>query len=260
MRAMILAAGRGERMRPLTDRTPKPLLRVGGRALIEHHLLSLRNAGFGQVVINNAHLGHQIRGFIGDGSQWGLQVTHSCEPPGALETGGGIAKALPLLGTEPFLVISGDVWCEYDLTHLPKVGGQLAHLILVSNPAHHPSGDFCLQGSIVSLHGENRLTYSGIAVLHPDLFSDCPKGAFPLSMLLRKAIGLGAVSGEHFRGGWADVGTPDRLRALDQMLQGRVSVYEPNSGAVSASENKNFCDTEGRAGRHNGKIRESGEN
>jgi MurNAc alpha-1-phosphate uridylyltransferase len=256
---MILAAGRGERMRPLTDKTPKPLLRVDGRALIEHHLLSLRRAGFGEVVINNAHLGDQIRIFVGDGSKWGLQVTHSCEPPGALETGGGIAKALPLLGAEPFLVISGDVWCEYPLNKLPAASNALAHLILVSNPPHHLRGDFCLRDTVVTLHGENRLTYSGIAVLHPRLFEDCPDGAFPLSLLLRKAISLGAVSGEHFRGNWTDVGTPDRLRALERTLQDRVSVNRPTSGTVSAAENKKFGGTNGHADHHNGELPESGE-
>jgi len=220
MRAMILAAGRGERMRPLTDSIPKPLLKVGGQCLIEYHIKHLFMAGLTEIVINHAHLGEQIEQTLGNGQGYGANLRYS--PEGiALETGGGIYKALPLLGKDPFLVINGDVWCDYPLSQLchHSLTG-LAHLILVNNPEHHPKGDFCLiNNNRISQNGTPRLTFSGIGLYHPDLFKDCQAGAFPLAPLLIKAMQAGQVSGEHYQGQWIDVGTPDRLEQLEQMLK-----------------------------------------
>lgn len=228
MRVMILAAGRGERMRPLTDRTPKPLLQAGGRSLLEHHFAAVRAAGLRQVVVNSSHLGEQVRDFVGNGGRWGLQIVHSSEAPPALETGGGIAKALPLLGRNPFLVLNGDIWSDYDLGRLPRLDGGLAHLILVNNPPHHAVGDFGLREHSVTTEGNVKLTYSGIAILHPDLFNGCPRGAFPLAPLLRNAIRAGLVTGEHFKGQWVDVGTPQRLQDLDNILRDRRTTKTPD--------------------------------
>ncbi|APZ41876.1 N-acetylmuramate alpha-1-phosphate uridylyltransferase MurU [Acidihalobacter ferrooxydans] len=215
MRAMILAAGRGERMRPLTDHTPKPLLPVGGRPLIEHHLLRLAAAGYRDIVINLAWLGDQIRATLGNGAHYGLRIHYSQEPDGALETAGGIHHALPLLGAGPFLVVNGDIWCDHPLTpHDP--GGDLAHLVLVDNPPQHPHGDFALHGTRIRPHDDNRLTYSGIGYYRPELFADVPDGPQPLAPLLRHAISADRISGEHHHGLWADVGTPDRLHALNR--------------------------------------------
>ncbi len=217
MKAMILAAGRGERMRPLTDRLPKPLLPAGGRPLIEYHLSALAEAGVGQIVINHAWLGEQIEQALGDGSRWGVTLRYSPEQEG-LETGGGIFNALPLLGEGPFIVVNGDVWCRYPFARLPQEPAGLAHLVLVENPPHHPEGDFVLQGDRVRAEGEPRLTYSGIAVLRPELFSGCSAGRFPLAPLLRRAMEAGRVSGEYYPGEWVDVGTPDRLKRLDEKI------------------------------------------
>ena len=217
MKAMILAAGRGERMRPLTDHTPKPLLKVGGRALIEYHLCNLVQAGISDIVINHAHLGDQIEASLGDGRRFGARIRYSAEHE-ALETGGGIRQALPLLGEAPFIVINGDVWCDYPLTRLPHRPASLAHLVLVDNPPHHRQGDFMLEEGRVVASGEARLTFSGISVLDPALFTDHPVGPFPLAPLLKEAMARGEVSGEHYRGQWWDVGTPERLAALDRLL------------------------------------------
>lgn len=217
MKAMILAAGRGERMRPLTDHTPKPLLRAGDDSLIGHHLRALAASGFSEVVINLAYRGEQIAAALGDGSAWGLRIAYSHEGESALETGGGIHHALPLLGAAPFLLINGDVWTDYPLGAVPTPAG-LAHLVLVDNPPHHPQGDFALHAGQVSDHGEPRLTYSGVAVLRPALFAACTPGAFPLAPLLRRAMAEGQVSGEHYRGAWLDVGTPARLAELEGRL------------------------------------------
>jgi MurNAc alpha-1-phosphate uridylyltransferase len=217
MKAMILAAGRGERMRPLTDRTPKPLLQVAGRALIEYHLYGLAAAGFEEVVINHAHLGQLIEQKLGDGSRYGLRIHYSHEER-ALETGGGIYQALPLLGEQPFLVINGDIWCDYPFAQLMEREVTGAHLVLVDNPPHHPEGDFVLQGGWVMEEGGGKLTFSGIGVYHPGLFASCKGGAFPLAPLLRKAMGNREVSGEHYTGRWTDVGTPQRLEQLELLL------------------------------------------
>ncbi|AGA92355.1 Nucleoside-diphosphate-sugar pyrophosphorylase family protein [Thioflavicoccus mobilis 8321] len=215
---MILAAGRGERMRPLTDYTPKPLLAVGGKPLIEHLIERLVAAGFSELVINHAHLGDQIEAFVGDGARWGVHVRYSCEER-ALETGGGIQRALPLVGPRPFLVVNGDIWTDMDFAPLRRRSPRLAHLILVENPPHHPRGDFALHGARVLDADGPRLTFSGIALYHPDLFADCRPGAFPLAPLLRQAMAEGQVTGERFDGHWFDVGTPERLQVLDQMLK-----------------------------------------
>jgi len=212
---MILAAGRGERMRPLTDRIPKPLLPVAGRPLIQHHIEALAQAGFGELVINHAHLGDQIEQALGDGSRWGMQINYSPEPAGALETGGGIFQALPLLGAAPFVVVNGDIWTDYDFSHLLLPENSLAHLVLVDNPVHNPEGDFSLADGLVSEGPGERLTFSGIGVYHPDLFANCRPGAFPLAPLLKTAMAQGRVSGEYYRGRWVDVGTPERLAEIN---------------------------------------------
>lgn len=216
---MILAAGRGERMRPLTDHTPKPLLPVAGRALIDYHLAALARAGLREVVINHAHLGEQIEAALGQGRRHGLRISYSPEPEGALETGGGILRALSKLGPGPFAVINGDIWTDYDYARLPQTLDGLAHLVLVDNPPQHPDGDFHLHpdGRVREADGE-RLTFSGIGVYHPELFAGCEPGRFPLAPLLRRAISAGRVTGEHYRGDWFDIGTPQRLRDLDRRL------------------------------------------
>lgn len=219
MKAMILAAGKGERMRPLTLHTPKPLVRAAGTPLIEFHLQALLQAGFRELVINHAWLGQQIEDHLGDGARFGLSIRYSPEGE-PLETGGGIFRALPLLGDEPFLVVNGDVWTDFDFSRLRQPLNGLAHLVLVDNPEHHPRGDFRLAGGRVSdaVEGEPSLTYSGIAVLHPRLFEGCQPGAFKLAPLLRQAMAAGQVTGEHFSGRWVDVGTHERLTEVERLL------------------------------------------
>lgn len=219
MKAMILAAGKGERMRPLTLHTPKPLVRAGGVPLIEYHLHALHDAGFHDVVINHAWLGQQIEDHLGDGERFGLRIVYSPEGE-PLETGGGISRALPSLGDEPFVVVNGDIWTDYDFSALRVPLSGLAHLVLIDNPAHHPDGDFSLVDSQVrdSSDADSRLTYSGIAILHPKLFTGCQAGAFKLAPLLRAAMAQGQVSGEHFTGRWVDVGTHERLAHVEQLL------------------------------------------
>jgi MurNAc alpha-1-phosphate uridylyltransferase len=242
MKAMILAAGRGERMRPLTDHTPKPLLEVGGRALIVWHIEKLVAAGITELVINHAHLGAQIESALGDGSRFGARIRYSPETS-ALETAGGIANALPMLcpprpsgeglgEREAFAVVNGDIWCDYDFQRLHEraaamqVAGDAAHLVLVDNPAHHPNGDFILHASRVAnllpspFPLSAALTFSGIGLYHPRMFSDISRGSVaPLAPLLRAQMSLGAVSGEHHTGRWIDVGTPQRLQELDAELR-----------------------------------------
>ncbi len=219
MKAMILAAGRGERMRPLTDRTPKPLLEAGGRPLILWQIEALREAGFRELVINLAHLGDRLQAALGDGAAFGVRIAYSPEPEGALETGGGIRHALPLLGPAPFLVVNGDIWTDYDYARLPAEPEGLAHLVLVDNPPHHPEGDFALQAGRVLPEGEPRYCFSGIGVYRPELFADLPEGRFPLAPVLRRAMAAGRVTGEHHAGLWSDVGTPARLAELDRRLR-----------------------------------------
>ena len=219
MRAMILAAGKGERMRPLTLTPPKPLIPVAGVPLIEYHLGALARAGFTEVVINHAWLGEKIEAHVGNGERFGLQVTYSRETQ-PLETGGGIFQALKYLGDEPFVVVNGDIWTDYDFAALRRPLAGLAHLVLVPNPEHHPEGDFLLADGQVQLPSTSvdTLTYSGIAVLHPKLFADSAAGAFKLAPLLRFAMRDGDVSGEPFDGHWIDVGTPERLAATETLL------------------------------------------
>ena len=223
MKALILSAGRGERMRPLTDDTPKPLLRAGDRALIEYHLDALALAGIRDIVINLSHLGEQIRAALGDGKHYDVNIVYSDEGPRALETGGGIFKALPHLGSAPFLVVNGDIWTDYPYCELPVQPAGLAHLVMVSNPIHHPQGDFVLEhGMLYDKPEDTRLTFSGIGVYQPALFADCKPGAFPLAPLLRRAMANGQISGEHYRGEWLDIGTPARLAELDRILLERM--------------------------------------
>jgi N-acetyl-alpha-D-muramate 1-phosphate uridylyltransferase len=231
--ALIFAAGLGERMRPLTDHTPKPLLSVGGKPLIVWHLEKLAAAGVHYVVINTSRLAAQFPDMLGDGSRWGLRIRYAYEGPTPLETGGGMLHALPLLGPEPFLVVSGDVWCDADFSALPAAPQGLAHLLMADNPVHHPRGDFRLDAQ-GRLHddGERRLTYSGIGLFRrelldgwPEVVGDAP-GAdakpprFKLRPLLETAIARGKVDGSHHRGTWIDVGTPARLAQLEAELRG----------------------------------------
>jgi len=215
---MVLAAGRGERMRPLTDHTPKPLLAVGGKALIEYHLAALQQAGVEDVVINHAWLGGQIESRLGNGDRYGLRIEYSPEVPAALETAGGIIQALARLGTDPFIVINGDIWCDYPLQRLPHHPEGLAHLVMVDNPPHNPQGDFCLDNGSLQAEGESKLTYSGIGVYHPQLFTGLEPGVRPLAPLLNKAMESNQVKGEHYQGHWYDIGTPERLAELDLQL------------------------------------------
>ncbi|VVO43783.1 N-acetylmuramate alpha-1-phosphate uridylyltransferase MurU [Pseudomonas fluorescens] len=222
MKAMILAAGKGERMRPLTLTTPKPLVRAGGVPLIEYHLRALAAAGFTEIVINHAWLGQQIEDYLGDGSQYGVSIQYSPEGE-PLETGGGIYRALSLLGNEAFLVVNGDIWTDYDFSLLHRPIAGLAHLVLADNPAHHPAGDFNLIDGQVrdGQRDAATLTYSGIAVLNPQLFAGCVAGAFKLAPLLRTAMTDGQVTGEHLNGVWVDVGTHERLAEVDTLIEAR---------------------------------------
>lgn len=220
MKAMILAAGRGERMRPLTDELPKPLLKAGPHRLIEYHLYQLADAGFHEVVINVAWLGEKIIEHIGNGEQYGLQIHYSNEGDQALETAGGIVKALSLLGEQPFVVINGDVWTDYAYAKLKdfKLSG-LAHLLLVNNPGHNLQGDFAIEHNRVLNQGEQKFTFSGIGVYSPDFFKGMSQGKAPLAPMLREAIERGQVSGEVYQGRWLDIGTPQRLQQLEELLK-----------------------------------------
>lgn len=217
MKAMILAAGLGKRMRPLTDHCPKPLLPVAGKPLIVHHLERLRDAGIHEVVINISYRAEQIIDALGDGSAYGVCIhwSHETTP---LETGGGILKALPLLGEAPFLLINGDVWCDALPACQALKETDLAHLVLVDNPRHHPHGDFGFNAGRVNQTDTPRLTYAGISIIHPKLLAEQTGGAFALAPLLRAAIDDNQVSGEYFTGYWVDVGTPERLAALESQL------------------------------------------
>ena len=222
MKAMILAAGLGTRMRPLTDTVPKPLLQAGGRALIEYHIVNLARAGIVDIVINHYHLGEKIEAALGDGSQYAVRLHYSAETV-RLETAGGIVKALPMLGEDSFAVISGDIWTDYDYRNLRAVDGvrTKARLVMVRNPAHHRNGDFALQadGRLRLARGEEQgLTYSGISVMHPSLFAGLEQAPLALRPVLDKAIAAGQVSAETFPGRWFDIGTPERLADLETLL------------------------------------------
>ncbi len=222
---MILAAGRGNRMRPLTDLTPKALLGVGGKPLLFRHLEKFAHAGFGTVTINHAYLGEQIEAAVGDGSRWNLEVRYSAEAE-ALETAGGICNALPLIGRRTFAVVNADVYCDYDYSGLAAAverladSQALAHLVLVDNPPHHPNGDFCLENGLARASGLQMLTFSGLGAYRAELFEPLARGTrHALAPLLRNQLSKGKVAGEHYRGLWTDVGTPDRLAQLDARLQ-----------------------------------------
>ena len=206
-------------MRPLTDHTPKALLRIGGKPLIIWHIERLASAGYSELVINHAHLGRQIEDALGDGDRWGIRIHYSAEGEGkALETGGGIYNALPLLGDQPFLVTNADVFTDLDYASLKLPAHCLASLVLVDNPPHHRHGDFLLSGRQVSDADGARLTFAGIGIYKPSLFEDCQAGAFPLAPLLRRAMATGRVCGMHYTGRWSDVGTPERLQWLDENI------------------------------------------
>ena len=215
--AMILAAGRGERMRPMTDTTPKPMLRVRGQPLIERLVMALARAGFERVVINLAWLGSQISEYLGDGARYGVAIRYSEEQPGALETAGGIFRALPNLAPGPFAVVNGDIYTDYPFDDL-KIGQQDAHLVLVPNPPHHLLGDFGMERGIAVPDAARRYTFSGVAVYRMGLFAGCSDGVFPLKPLLLKAMAANRCSAELFTGLWEVVGTPERLRFLNSSL------------------------------------------
>ena len=224
---MILAAGRGERMRPLTDTTPKPLLKAGGKPLIVWHIENLVHAGYEEIVINHAHLGWMIESALGDGARFGARLTYSPEME-ALETAGGIANALHLFGHAPFVVVNGDIWCEYDFAWLRSVAGsleaqeRLAHIVLAPNPPHHAAGDFALEGDTVTAANDHKLTFTGIGVYSPEMFFDIPRGnKAALAPLLRAAIAKEQLGGERHAGRWFDIGTPARLAEIDAQLGGK---------------------------------------
>jgi MurNAc alpha-1-phosphate uridylyltransferase len=218
MKAMVLAAGRGERMRPLTDHTPKPLLVVGGKPLIAWHLEALARAGLHEVVVNLSWLGPQIRAALGDGRRFGVHIQYSEEGSPPLETGGGIFRALPLLGPAPFVVVNGDTFTDIDLSSLRLSAAADARLVMVSNPPQHPQGDFVLDGARLVVGDGPTLTYSGIGIFSPALFAGCTAGQFPLLPLLKRAIAAGRLQGQHHTGQWLDIGTPERLAALRVQL------------------------------------------
>ncbi len=226
MDAFILAAGRGERLRPLTDTLPKPLIPVAGSTLIEIRIRALAAAGITNIVINHAHMGQQIVQRLGDGSRYGVSICYSDESSGVLDTAGGIIKALPLLGSDPFLVVNGDIWTDYPFTGLPRDPPGLAHLVLVDNPPHNRNGDFCLRGNRVSRldAGAGRLvTFAGIGVYRRALFEHRAAESLPLAPLLFAACDRGLISGEYYAGTWFDIGTPDRLRTLNELLTAQES-------------------------------------
>jgi MurNAc alpha-1-phosphate uridylyltransferase len=216
---MLLAAGRGERMRPITDSTPKPLVQVGGRPLIAWHLAALARAGIREVVINLSWLGAQVRATLGDGRDYGVAITYSDEGPVPLETGGGIFTAVPLLGPGPFLVVNADIWTDIDFAAVALEEHAHARLLLIPNPPHHPGGDFGLEGDLVVTRDTDRYTYSGVGVYRPEFFGGCTPGRFPLLPLLNRAIAAGLVRGEVHRGEWCDVGTVERLASLDARVR-----------------------------------------
>ena len=219
MKAMLLAAGRGERMRPLTDDLPKPLLDVRGKPLVVHLIERLVANGYRELVINHAWRGAQLLDALGDGQAFGADIRYSAEGGEALETGGGIRRALPLLGPGPFIAVNTDLWTDFPFAQLSVAPVTLAHLILVDNPNHHPEGDFTLREGRVSSSDGDRLTFGGIGVYRAELFSSRREERFPLAPLLREACAENRVTGEHYRGEWYDVGTPERLQELNRRLE-----------------------------------------
>lgn len=219
MRAMILSAGRGERMRPLTDDTPKPLLQINGKPLIQYHIEKLVAAGIKDIIINHAIMGDQIEDYLGNGRQLGANIIYSAEGNVPLETGGGIFRALPCLGMDPFIVINADIWTDYSYQDLPKTLTGLAHLVLVNNPIHNLGGDFTVHDGYICNQGTILYTFSGIGVYNHDLFRQCSDGIFPLAPLIRKAADQRQVTGEIYQGMWVDIGTPERLQALSKLIR-----------------------------------------
>ena len=219
MKAMILAAGRGVRLKPLTDKLPKPLVRVGGETLIERHIKNITAAGFDSIVINTAHLGNKIRDHIGDGTRFNIPIIFSDEGEQALETGGGIANALPLLGDEPFLVVNADIYCDIPFDAQFRLNNALIHLIMVENPAHHPDGDF--NATELNLPGQLRYTYSGVGYYHPELFTH-EQRIFPLIEVLQKSIADQTITAEVFKGAWFDIGTGSRLHEANKFALSQV--------------------------------------
>jgi N-acetyl-alpha-D-muramate 1-phosphate uridylyltransferase len=218
MKAMLLAAGRGERLRPITDSLPKALVPVGGRPLIVWHLLALARAGIREVIVNTSWLGEQLHAALGDGHRFGVSITWSDEGPVPLETGGGILRAVPLLGPEPFLAVNADIWTDIDFARVRLEPQALAHLVLIENPPHNPRGDFALEGGRVSGEGGERFTYSGVGLYRPEFFAGCTEERFPLLPLLNRAIAAGRVTATLHRGQWCDVGTVERLASLEECL------------------------------------------
>ncbi len=230
-RAMLLAAGRGERLRPMTDTLPKPLVEVAGRPLIVYHLEALARAGIREVVINLSWLGEKIRAALADGSRYGVRIAYSEEGPVPLETGGGIQRALPLLGPAPFLVVNADVWTDMDFSRVLTLDeGADARLMLAPNPVQHPRGDFGLEDGFVVEREADRFTYTGIGMYRPELFAGCAPGRFPLLPLLKRAIAARRLRGELYRGEWLDIGSPDRLAWLDARERGARAGREPVRG------------------------------
>jgi N-acetyl-alpha-D-muramate 1-phosphate uridylyltransferase len=219
VRAMLLAAGRGERMRPLTDSVPKPLVPVGGKPLIAWHLLALARAGIHEVIINLSWLGGQVRASLGDGRAYGVSLIYSDEGPKPLETGGGIFRVVPLLGPGPFLVVNADIWTDIDFAPLALEPAAHARLLLIENPPHHPRGDFGLEGDLVVNRERDRYTYSGVGLYRPEFFHGCTAGGFPLLPLLNRAIDAGLVRAQLHRGEWCDVGTMERLAELQARVR-----------------------------------------
>jgi MurNAc alpha-1-phosphate uridylyltransferase len=216
MKAMILAAGRGERMRPLTDHTPKPLLPAGGKPIIVHTIEQLVAAGINEIVINHAHLGYQLEERLGNGQQFGASISYSPEGEQALETAGGIIKALPLLGKDAFLVVNGDIATDFPFAQLKTVPVALAHLVFIDNPEHHPEGDFALNNNgLVTDQGAQKYTFSGIGIYRPELFDNIPSGVLKLRPLFNQAIAAQRLTGQKHDGFWMDIGTPERLQELD---------------------------------------------
>jgi len=217
--ALIFAAGRGERMRPLSDVTPKPLLRVGGKALIEWHIEHLAAAGVRSIVINTSHLADRFPASLGDGSRWNLRIDYSHEGPEPLDSGGGMLRAQSLLGTDPFIAVNGDIWTDFPFSTLPQIPDGLAHLVMVANPPQHPFGDFVLRDGLLHDEAAPRLTFAGIGVYRAELVGAQQPGKFSIVPLLRAAMRDGRISGERFDGDWDDIGTPRRL----EDLQGRIA-------------------------------------
>ena len=218
-KAMILAAGRGERLRPLTDRTPKPLLEIRGKPLIQYHIERLAHAGIVEIVINLAWLGSMIRDYLGDGARFGVRIDYSEEAPHALETAGGIFRALPWLGPDAFLVLNGDVFTDYPLAHAALAPSREAHLVLVPNPPQHRQGDFGLEHGLAVPSAPLQYTFAGIAVYRPEFLADCVDGVFPLKPLLLRSMAARRCSAELYMGVWEDVGTEDRLNALNAPIR-----------------------------------------